>query len=101
MFYFKLIAELLSLESSKCTERRLEGKFVIKPSSVILLLFAFFYAASPIDLIPERFIDSWAAYIDDVIICAAALCCAIADITAALEGRKMEPKQTENFTEEE
>jgi uncharacterized membrane protein YkvA (DUF1232 family) len=92
MFTIKLIAELLALESSRCTERRIAGNFAVKPSSVILLLFAFFYAASPVDLIPEGFIDSWAAYIDDVVICAAALCYAIADITSALEGRKMEPE---------
>ena len=86
---FTLIIEMLTLEADRCTHRRLQGKLTIKPSSVILLIFAFFYAASPVDFIPEAFINSWAAYIDDVLVCAGALCYAIADLTSALEGRRM------------
>ena len=89
MFYIKLIAKMLALETSSCTERRLEGKFTVKATAIILLLFAIFYAASPIDLIPEGFIMSWISCIDDVIVCAGAVCYFIADVTAALEGRKM------------
>lgn len=89
MFYIRLIKELLTLESSRCTQRRLTGKFALKPSSVFFLLFAFFYAVSAIDLIPEGLINSWAAYVDDVIVCAAAACYIIADITSALEGRRL------------
>jgi uncharacterized membrane protein YkvA (DUF1232 family) len=103
MFYISLLAELFALESSKCMERRLTGRFTVRPSSVLFLLFAFFYAVSPVDFIPEAFINSWAAYIDDVIVCAAALCYAIADITSALEGRRMREKPldaTEPLNEE-
>jgi uncharacterized membrane protein YkvA (DUF1232 family) len=89
MFYVTLMRNMLAHESAGCTQRRISGKFTLKPSAVISLLFAFFYAASPADLLPERLISSRAAYIDDVILCAAAACYFIADITAALEGRKM------------
>lgn len=89
MLYIKLIGELLAFESAKCTEQRLAGKFIIKPSSIFILLFVFLYAVSPVDFIPERFINSWIAYIDDVIVCAAAACYVVSDITSAIEGRKL------------
>lgn len=92
MFFIKLFGELFTLETARCNERRLAGKFVIKPTTVIFLLFAFFYAASPIDLIPEGVINIWFSYIDDAVICVGATCYAIADVTSALEGAKMGKK---------
>lgn len=65
----KLLKKLLEFERELLHESRATGGWKIRPSSIILVLFAIFYIIAGIDLFPESIVrPKILGYIDDLII---------------------------------
>lgn len=64
-----IFKQLLDTEKELVFKERSKGKFVMRPSSVILTIVALLYLASPIDLIPEGLITpKICGFIDDLVL---------------------------------
>lgn len=64
-----LIKDLLAYEGDLLLDYKAEGHFAIRPSSILLVLFAMFYCLSGVDLVPELLVRPKAVgYIDDLLL---------------------------------
>lgn len=82
-----ILKQLLDTEKELVFKERSKGKFVIRPSSVILTIVAIFYLASPIDIIPEGLITpKVCGLIDDLVVLILTGYCVYLDIGGELSG---------------
>lgn len=67
----KILKILLDKEKELVFSERAKGKFVTRPSSVIMVVFALLYLLSPIDIIPEGLLSGISklyGFIDDILV---------------------------------
>lgn len=82
-----ILKQLLDTEKELVFKERAKGRFVIRPSSVILTIVAVFYLASPIDIIPEGLITpKICGLIDDLVVLILTGYCVYLDIGGELNG---------------
>lgn len=77
----KILLQVLKYEDKLILEAKSKGQKILKPSTLILWLFGFFYAASPLDLIPELIITPRAfGFIEDLIVLTAIIILTSSDL---------------------
>lgn len=78
--FLTILKHCLTFEKKLSMEFRLKGFPCFRPSQIFIFLFMVFYITSPIDLLPEMWIASVLAYIDDAIVFAASLIYTLYDV---------------------
>jgi len=77
----KLIIQLYKYEASLVLAYKAKGFVVMKPSTVLVTILAFFYALSPIDFIPEGLVNpAIFGYLDDTLLLIATTALVLSEI---------------------
>lgn len=65
----KIMKTLLDTEKNLVFSERAKGKFVVRPTTILTVIFSLLYLLAPIDILPEGLIEpSICGFIDDLII---------------------------------
>lgn len=80
---WQMLKYTLNAEKTYAENLRLQNKFCIRWSRVLVLLLTFFYITSPIDFFPEIAGGVWALYMDDLFIGLAGIGLFVSDVIAA------------------
>lgn len=85
----KIIKELLANEKSLVFAERAKGNFIIRPTSILAVIFSLLYLCAPIDILPEGIIEPMiCGFIDDIIVLCIMVYIVYLDIGGELDGYK-------------